>query len=241
MESHAIAKFINYRTASVERARRLSSYIKQLTRTEPEYVLSQYISKANSEHSLRIVEGRWHPMGDRSFKQGVLSFGATCEELQPTKALGITKEILEYFADFPWLAAIHTNKPEHIHTHFLLSTTNVRTGRKYSQSPQELRQFREHYNEVASKNSLPLLKEKGEWGKSSSCGFAPEAGKYAVAMEGGDEVEEVVSWACSPPPAMPVSAVAFAPLESNPLEIFGERFRNDFASYFSLGYMNWKG
>lgn len=241
MDNCPIIKFVNYRVASVERAKRLSLYLKQLTRTEPDYILSRYISKTNSAHSLRVIEDRWHPLGDRSFKQGILSFGATCEELRPTKALGVTQEILEYFVDFPWLAAIHTNKPEHIHAHFLLGMTNVRTGRKYSQSPQELRRFREHYNVVAGKNSLPLLKDKGELGRSLSCDISPKASKCAAAEEGGDEIEEMVPWACSPPPAMPVSAVAFAPLESNPLEIFGERFRNDFASYFSLGYMNWKG
>lgn len=237
MDERAILRFVNYKAPTAGRAKRLSTYLSQLTRTEVQYIAAHYMSPVNAVHSLRVIEARWKPKGARMFKQGILSFGASCAELEPSKALAVTKDVLGYFGSYPWLAAVHVNKPDHIHAHFLLGMTNVHTGVKYSQSPRELQQFREHYNQVARQNSLPTLNGVEEQNTLCRSEAITEASRHAVTMKGGDEDDEVLPWSCSPPPAMPMNAVALAPLVPNPLEVFGDRFRTDFAYYFNLGNM----
>ena len=157
MDKRAILRFVNYSTPTPTRASRLANYLQQLSRTEERYLATNYLSKNDAKRSLEIIEKRWNPKGHRSFKQGIISFGASIEELSPDNALDIIRKTLAYFEQYPWLAAIHTNKPSHIHAHFLLGMTSVLEGRKYSQSPRELQLFREHYDKIAQKNHLPLL------------------------------------------------------------------------------------
>ena len=238
MDQHAIIKFINYSAATPGRAKRLSFYLKQLPRTSPEYVTTNYLCKDNSEHGLNVIENRWHPKGNRLFKQGILSFGATCQELAPEKALQLTQEVMEYFSYYPWLAAVHTNKPEHIHAHFLLGMTNVHTGHKYSQSPHELRNFKDHYNAIASKNSLPQVNWKDAPAPPMKCHFSANPADYfdpAGEFE-GDELEEPMYYV---PPAFSPSNTDMRfvmPPINNPLEVVENKFKQFFAEFYMFGY-----
>ena len=238
MDKHGIIKFVNYSIASANRAKRLSVYLKQLSRTSPQYVANNYLSKANTEHSLKVIENRWHPKGSRMFKQGILSFGATCKELPPEKALRLTQEILGYFSYYPWLAAVHTNKPEHIHAHFLLGMTNVHTGHKYSQSPHELRNFRDHYNAIASKNSLPQVNWKDSPAPPLKCQFSTNPADYFDSTDEFecDELEEPMYYV---PPAFSPSNTDMRfvmPPINNPLEVVENKFKQFFAEFYMFGY-----
>lgn len=238
MDRHAVIKFVNYKTPTLKRAQRLSRYIGQLARTEPKYLAGQYMLPPCSEHSLEVIENRYHPKGTRTFKQGILSFGASTEELPPNTALDLTKEVLAFFTDYPWLAAIHTNKPKHIHAHFLLGMTNVRNGKKYSQSPQELHQFMDHYNDLARKHSLPQL-------KGSSTPDGPLS--HDISCTRATHTTDLVNWVdfdeqqpptyCSPQPVVPRTETHLEVAPANdPLRVIGDQFRKDFSNYFFLGY-----
>ena len=239
MDNFAVAKFVNYKTSNEGRAKRLSGYIRQLASAEPKYLASQYMTPANSEHSLAVIENRWHPKGTRMFKQGILSFGATTEELKADKALEITREILGFFESYPWLAAIHTNKPAHIHAHFLLGMTNVRTGAKYSQGPQELRAFAEHYNKVARKKSLPLLKGHDDPKEPLPNKSRPvsEAGSRIVDVDSSGDCGQVCPVYCQSQLAVPMNTGVYAAvaLGEDPLRNIVRCFQNDFEKYFLLG------
>ena len=239
MDKFAVAKFVNYKTSNEGRAKRLSGYIRQLASAEPKYLASQYMTPANSEHSLAVIEKRWHPKGTRMFKQGILSFGATTEELKADKALEITREILGFFESYPWLAAIHTNKPSHIHAHFLLGMTNVRTGAKYSQGPQELRQFVEHYNKVARKRFLPLLKGHDAPNEPLPNKARPvsDAIFRIVDADSSGDCEQIYPVYCQPQMAAPMNTGVHvaATLGEDLIGNIVRCFQRDFDKYFLLG------
>ena len=172
------------------------------------------------------------------FKQGILSFGATCNELIPEKALQLTQEVLDYFRYYPWLAAIHTNKPEHVHAHFLLGMTNVHTGQKYSQSPHELRNFRNHYNEIAHKNSLPQVNWKDAPAPPLQYTFSSNPVDYFEDTNDfvTDELEDPMYYV--PPRLIAQNTMVHFDMTSisNPLKVVGEQFTKDFADFFMHGY-----
>ena len=153
----AIVKFINYNDATSRRAKRLSDYMKTIGKIDVNCLISNGISVKNIERDLNIIHARYHPRGNRCFKQGVFSFGTAIDK---DKAVDAVREVLSFFRDYPWVAAVHVDQPERVHAHLLLGTVNMFTGLKMSQSRSDLGKFRDYYDEVARKYELPLLNLK---------------------------------------------------------------------------------
>jgi len=156
----AIIKFVNYAdNANPTRAERLSKYLQLLERTEENLIISNYIDKKDAAHGLEVIEKNFNPRGHRSFKQGIISTGISCKEFAPTEFLKFMSKLLtDFFKGYPYLAAVHTNKPARLHSHFLLGMTNVLTGKKFSQSKRDLQNFKDYYDELATQYKLPLTK-----------------------------------------------------------------------------------
>ena len=153
-----ITKFVNYSNASPRRAEKFSRYLKHLSKTNSDYMATNYLDRDNVERSIKVIERKWKPRGSRSFKQGILAYGVPVGEYPVEKIMKFNRELLQKtFPDFPWMFAIHTNK-YFLHSHFLLVTTNVLTGKKLSQSPKDLQAFKDQYDELALKYGLPVLK-----------------------------------------------------------------------------------
>lgn len=153
-----ITKFVNYSNASPRRAEKFSRYLKHLSKTNSDYMVTNYLDRDNVERSIKVIERKWKPRGSRSFKQGILAYGVPVGEYPVEKIMKFNRELLQKtFPDFPWMVAVHTNK-RFLHSHFLLVTTNVLTGKKLSQSPRDLQAFKDQYDELALKYGFPVLK-----------------------------------------------------------------------------------
>ena len=152
-----IVKFVNYSLSTPVQVEHFARYLKHFSRTDERYIIAHYLTPNNIRHGIEVIEKRWQPRGTRSFKQGIISFGKSIDELPPEQAVDVMRETLQFFDSYPWVAAIHVNKPSHIHGHFMLGTTNIRSGRKLSQSPKDLYSFKDHYNSVARQHNLPLI------------------------------------------------------------------------------------
>ncbi len=238
MEKCAIIKFVNYNTATLNRAKRLSRYIKALSRTNEKYVATQYISKANAEHGLQVIEDRWKPKGKRSFKQGILSFGVSCNEFSPEEALKMTEETLQYYRHLPWLAAVHINKPQHLHAHFLLGMTSIFDGKKYSQGPSDLQKFKRYYNSIARKHGLPLVHGYGmdAHADSSAQTLNPQVVRVDVHNKPEWHYPEN-TWNTLNPSQLGVPSypASIYPQPQQTKGIFDD-YREDFGRFFLLGY-----
>ena len=57
------------------------------------------------------------------------------------------------------LWALHTDVANRLHAHFLLGMRNINTGKKFTQSKDDLKAFRLHYNKVAKEYGLLGLKD----------------------------------------------------------------------------------
>ena len=225
MANPAIVKIINYASADMEKADKVTHYICSPKRTEVDFILSHCINCNDVASSFRAIENRWHPKGHRLFKHGIFSFGDP--EMVPSKAVQITKDVMEIFGSYPWLAAIHTNCPKRIHAHFLLGCIDLRTGKKLSQSKQDLMRFKEHYNCVATKHGIPLVR-----------GYGLEQPQSLAEEDVSNEiVSDVVTIDSSPLYVTNYpNPVTPPPHQGNDAGSILTDFKKDFAMYFSFGY-----
>ena len=218
----AIIKFVNYAdNANPTRAERLSKYLQLLQRTDENLIISNYIDKKDAAHGLEVIEKNFNPRGHRSFKQGIISTGISCKEFAPTEFLKFMSKLLtDFFRGYPYLAAVHTNKPSRLHSHFLLGTTNVLTGKKFSQSKRDLQNFKDYYDELAKQYNLPLTK----------IGDSPQKNFIKEEIENSTKAEENVITHSPPIIQIESSMNFFEPKNVQMSEIalqYYEKFRNE--------------
>jgi len=158
----SVMRWINYNTADLKAFEKSSKYVLNPKSAPKAYQQGYKIDVSDPRRSMEIIEKRWKPRGNRSFKHGIFSFGIPA--LEAKQALAVTDEILKiYYQDYPILAAIHTDIPRRIHAHFLMGMTNVHTGKKFEQDQVEFNRFRDHYNKtLAQHGMLPLKKYNGD-------------------------------------------------------------------------------
>ena len=219
---HAILKMIDYPGADLGKFTKVVDYLRWQNKTKPKYVISHYLSPDYATKDVELIERRWSFKGSRLFKHGVFAFGDPA--LTPAAALEATKEVMAYYADFPWIAAVHIDRAPRLHSHFLLVCRNLRTGKKLEQSPGDLRRFKEFYGSIAAKRGLPLLK-----------GY-----EAAVMADNDTEFAEENAWSgytLFPPqlPARPVEVQPAMPMVLPFAELLMERYRADFQKFYELG------
>ncbi len=225
MAKSAIVKFVNYPDAGMEKSEKVAKYICSPSRTESKLIFSHCLDRNDVTNSFHTIENRWQPKGTRLFKHGIFSFGDP--KMDPTKAVQITKDVLDIFNCYPWLAAVHINCPQRVHTHFLLGCIDLRTGRKLSQSKRDLLQFKEHYNSIAKKHGIPLVR-----------GYGLEQPQSLAEEDVSNEiVSDVVTIDSSPLYVTNYpNPVTPPPHQGNDAGSILTDFKKDFAMYFSFGY-----
>lgn len=240
MENYAILKMINYQESTPERAERLSKYMSGLVHSSgnPKNILTNCLSAGNTKADLDVIKNRWMPNGTRCFKQCVLSFGRSVSEMPSSTALEVTEKTMDFFASYPWIAAIHTNKPKHLHAHILLCTINFENGHKLSQSRDELKKFKLHYNGIARDYGLPPIPVSGEGAiNDTSKALQPivtirRTNSYPSAFEQDGDCFD-----CS---YEQVSSSAYASHQNSQIENIWRFLResdNTAKTYFNLGYL----
>lgn len=157
---YSILRLINYKTgASRKRFEKSVSYVTNPKKTSNEMICAHYMKLDDPSSSLALIEKRWHndEMVGRLFKHGIIAFGSS--DMSPEDALNLVRATMAYYTDFPYFAAIHTDVPHRLHAHFLLGMRNLKTGKKFSQSKDDLMAFRKHYHKETLRYGLLGLKD----------------------------------------------------------------------------------
>lgn len=110
---------------------------------EEALILTGLVSGINCRPSsafdeMMFIKNLYNKTEGRRFIHFVHSFHPK-EDITPELAHEINLKLLEHekFKDFQILAITHTNKP-HIHTHCILNTVNIETGRKWQQCMKDM-------------------------------------------------------------------------------------------------------
>lgn len=159
-DRNAIVRWINYKKTSYAGFDKAVKYVTNGKAAPEEYMYFQHLNPDTAVQDLQVVENRYgKPEGSRLYKHLVCSFGDP--NLQAEAAYRFMKELLAPFAKvYPVLFAIHTNIPCRVHAHALMGMTDLFTGKKFSQGPQELLKFRQDYDALAKDFHMPLLRQR---------------------------------------------------------------------------------
>jgi hypothetical protein len=234
----SIMRWINYTgSADMQRFSRSAAYILNHKSSPRIYQDGFNLSVDDPVSGMEVVENRWKPRGSRLFKHGICSYGD--KDLSAEKAFEVTRNILNIYADYPVLFAVHDNIPQRIHAHFIMGMTSVYTGKKFSQGERELQGFFDHYNKTVAAYGLPTLR-----------GYNQEVcDKEMAADEDDSEIIWIspaeLAWGINSPhvdninyyhdsmtiSSQPVGEVA------NPLFQIVNCYRHDFQKFFNLGRM----
>ena len=137
-DENAIMRWVNYKRTSYDGFDKALRYINNPQAAPQKY---QYLSYLNSGHEvddLRIINDRYRKPDDmRLYKHLICAFGDP--ELSEIKAFEFMTQLLEAVRKhYPVAFSIHTNVPKRLHAHAIIGMTDIWTGKKFSQSPQDL-------------------------------------------------------------------------------------------------------
>jgi len=82
------------------------------------------------------------------------------DSVTPELALQVALETADYFKEqYQILIAVHTDK-NHIHTHFVMNTVNIETGRKYTQNNAQRIEIQTLSDKICEKYGLHVLSDE---------------------------------------------------------------------------------
>ena len=158
---NAIMRWINYKNTSYAGFEKALRYINNPKAAPVKYQYLGYLNPGHEVDDLRIINDRYRKPDDtRLYKHLICSFGDP--ELSAAKAYDFMTAFLASIGErHPVAFSIHTNVPQRLHGHAIIGMTDIWTGEKYSQSPQDLADWRTRYDEIAAlpEFQMPLLRK----------------------------------------------------------------------------------
>ena len=130
------------------------NYITKDSKTKSNLVTGINCRPSSAFDEMMVVKNLHNKTGGRQFVHFVQSFHPK-EDITPELAHEIALKLIEQekFKDFQILVATHIDR-EHIHTHFILNTVNMETGKKWQQSNIELEQLKRYSNKLCYEHGL---------------------------------------------------------------------------------------
>lgn len=249
-ERFGILRWINYRETSLEGLERVIQYICNTKSTPPELQEYSCLRIGNPVHDFELIEKRWRKtVKGRLYKHCIFSFGEP--ELDPAKAFEVMKAVFSiYRGEYPYVLGIHTNVPYRVHGHCVMGMTNLLTGKRFSQSPGELKRFQEFYNQTVVKVGLPPL--RSYWLSKKLIQLPSSKTHLSNEYERGIDVEcDKTICIIDNQPYAPIGVQNYingnaedrfetesvlSMYNYDPMSACVDIFQNDFKAYFSLGY-----
>lgn len=112
---------------------------------QPETVYADFLMTKRLHHKMDGVQF-YHMV--QSFPKG--------EKVDPLTAHAVALKLAEYYEGYGVLVSTHVDR-EHIHSHFLINSVNLDTGRKLHISDSELQELRQRNDAVCMEFNLPVF------------------------------------------------------------------------------------
>ena len=146
-----------------DKGNRAINYITKDEKTSKHLITGINCSPETAFDEMMITKRMYNKEKGRQFIHFVHSFHER-EKITPEIAHEISMKFIENekFKGFQLLAATHTNE-DHLHTHFVLNTVNVDTGKKWQLSTQGMKELIRYSNEICKeyglKHSFPNIQD----------------------------------------------------------------------------------
>lgn len=160
-------KEIKYNTK--DKMRKVIDYINKPVKTSPGLQGGRYINNYdNTYQEMMLTKQAWKKTDGRMIIHLIQSFAPG--ESNPEQVKEIAEKFLQHkkFNGFQIQYAIHTDT-EKLHTHYIINTVNVETGRKWQMSKGELRKLKKYSDRLCRQYGLSVIKneEKNKQKKKS--------------------------------------------------------------------------
>ncbi len=153
----AVIDFINAENKTYKGMKRALSYIMNLNKTKPNLLSGQNCDPENAHSEFILTKRCFQKETGRQFIHFVQSF-APYENVTPEMVHEIAGKLLQndMFKGFQTVYATHTDR-EHLHTHFIINTVNVKTGLKWKQSREQLQTLKDYSDEICKSYGLIIV------------------------------------------------------------------------------------
>ena len=137
----------------------LTQYATRSDKTTPDLVLDGSLFPEIAAQSMQGLCAAYQKPKGTNLRHSVLSFSPE-ESVTAEQAADIAREAMEYYEeDYQIMAAVHTDRA-HLHIHFIMNTTDYRTGKKYPGNRGDYYAFRDHVNKILRPRQLTVKLEK---------------------------------------------------------------------------------
>lgn len=154
----AIVEFINKPNRTYAGMRSVINYVLNPDKTNDTLTSGIGVNPANSYNEMVALKQIMGKTDKRLWYHFVQSF-PPYDNITPELALEIALKTAEYWKDeYQILVAVHTDK-EHTHTHFVLNTVNIETGKKYTQNNEQRIEIQAFSDRICEEYGLHVLSE----------------------------------------------------------------------------------
>lgn len=198
----SILRLIGGRSKRLSSAPRAIRYILNKEKVGTWPVFCQYLSETDPEHSWlaqNSIKANHNAEQARPYHHGVI-IPAPLGDASPTPETfkDIFATIAAFFSDYPLLAAVHRDRPDRLHMHYLIHPRNIETDKCYQLSSKGLNELKctlnQLFNEIeiapigAPDNKKPVSNEQEPSVLSSDSSYAetlflPEYEKFPYITE----------------------------------------------------------
>lgn len=152
----AIVKAVSSK-ASVGKA---IKYVTNESKTEMKLITGINCSPETAIEEMVTTKAMWHKTEGRQYKHYVHSFPKE-EKISPEKAHELANKLCENrFPGHEVIIATHTDR-EHIHSHIIVNSVNMETGKKIRESKHDLQAMKDTNDLICKENGLSVC-EKSE-------------------------------------------------------------------------------
>ena len=154
----AIVEFVNQPNRSYTGMKNFLNYVIHPDKTRDELVSAVGIIPKNAYQEMVTLKQLMGKTDKRLWYHFVQSF-APYDNVTPEMAHQIALETAEYFKrQYQIVIATHIDKA-HIHTHFVLNTVNIETGKKYTQSNAQRLEIQALSDSICARHGLSVLSQ----------------------------------------------------------------------------------
>lgn len=152
-KSSSIFKLITSKTSRLKTPQDALDYITDKQKTSDALTVAKFLQKKHLEKSWNAHLGTTKEK-DRTFIHAIISPGG---EVTKKKVLKLANDLMNLYSNFPTVATVHTDKPNHLHIHLLINPKDISTNKKWQQSRSAFYDILKAVNDKLTANGFEKL------------------------------------------------------------------------------------
>ncbi|MBR6012927.1 MAG: relaxase/mobilization nuclease domain-containing protein [Selenomonadaceae bacterium] len=138
------------------------NYIKRPTATEEKYIYGASLSTENTYEEMVAVKKMWDQENGRNFYHLIIS-PESWENINTEIFFYANSEIAEIISRFyGWrqvVMAVHFDKGEWLHSHFILNNIDIMNGKRLAIDYEKLRELKREVSEILKKYGISQIRQ----------------------------------------------------------------------------------